>query len=210
VPPLRVETAMTRTLAILSALVLPGAPAPKPELPYYPTQVGLKSVYLNRRTGEEDTRVVASVTWEGGQTVVCTSRCDPGVQDVPFEKVLVLEKVLVSEKGIYCIETLTYPLDPPICLLKLPHKKDEIWEIQLPSPASTKVTPGKSTAGGTEQVVVPAGEFKALRVDVTWNPSGGTPVKETHWYARGVGLVKVVAHGRGETVLKSFTPAKPD
>ena len=66
------------------------------------------------------------------------------------------------------------------------------------------------TVGKEEEVTVPAGTFKAIpvtsQVDV-----GGRLLKNTSWYAPGVGVVKVVmANDGNERVqeLKEFTPGK--
>jgi hypothetical protein len=42
---------------------------------------------------------------------------------------------------------------------------------------------------GAEEVMVPAGKFRAMKV-ITQLTQGGTPVTKTYWYANFVGLVK--------------------
>ena len=73
----------------------------------------------------------------------------------------------------------------------------EIW-----MPRKRVVTKTSLTATATEPVAVPAGAYDALRVDFDRldgdEPDFGMRVRSrgTHWYARGVGLVKM----RAETV----------
>jgi hypothetical protein len=59
-----------------------------------------------------------------------------------------------------------------------------------------------------EMVKVPAGEFKAVPVDlyIGVEAVAGKPFR--HWYAPGVGAVKWQTAGEGDVVLKSFTPGK--
>jgi hypothetical protein len=64
--------------------------------------------------------------------------------------------------------------------------------------------------GREEEVEVPAGKFKALRVEAE-QELGANVFKSTLWYAPGVGLVKSVTNTNGTErvqVLKSFTPGK--
>ncbi|MDA7684149.1 hypothetical protein N8571_01020 [Akkermansiaceae bacterium] len=42
---------------------------------------------------------------------------------------------------------------------------------------------------GHEKVTVPAGEFDAIRMEVT-GMSGKTEIKRTYWFAKGVGFIK--------------------
>ena len=56
-----------------------------------------------------------------------------------------------------------------------------------------------------EEVEVPAGKSKCVRVDAVFN--GVTP--NVYWYVPGVGLVKNTMGGRDiVATLKTFTPGK--
>jgi hypothetical protein len=57
----------------------------------------------------------------------------------------------------------------------------------------------------SERVRVPAGEYDAVVVD---KQVGRHPPLLTFWYARGVGLVKIVNGERTLKALKSFTQGK--
>jgi hypothetical protein len=79
-------------------------------------------------------------------------------------------------------------------LLKSNAKAGHSWEVP---------DRGTRTVHGPEDVQVPAGKFKALRV--VWEHDGGTL---TSWYAPGVGEIKRVEKRGGQDVvtrnLKSF------
>lgn len=65
---------------------------------------------------------------------------------------------------------------------------------------------------GKEEIIVPAGKFTAIRVDVVITRGKDTN-QVTQWYAAGVGLVKEAAQGRELTItreLKEFTPGKAE
>jgi DUF3108-like len=68
----------------------------------------------------------------------------------------------------------------------------------------------KFKAVGEEEVEVPAGRFKAVRVEQV-EEVRGRPTRAEEWYAPGVGLVRRVSHQgaiRQVVELQSFTPGK--
>jgi hypothetical protein len=52
----------------------------------------------------------------------------------------------------------------------------------------------KSTVAGVEEVTVPAGKFRAMKV-VSIVTGASIPMTRTCWYADGVGLVKSTTEG---------------
>jgi hypothetical protein len=97
--------------------------------------------------------------------------------------------------------------DPPVCLLKLPAKPGDTWTTEL----SGKGQPRKTiyTYRGEEEVEVPAGKFKALKIESEMET--GKSVRATFWYVAGIGMVKSsTKFGDTERVyaLKSFTAGK--
>jgi hypothetical protein len=68
------------------------------------------------------------------------------------------------------------------------------------------------TAGGSEEVEVPAGKYKAVRVDAD-GTIAGTRTGVTYWFAPDIGVVKMrysIAGSDSVLELKSFTPGKKD
>src|SRR5262249_36581778 len=85
---------------------------------------------------------------------------------------------------------------PPLCVLKYPAKKDETWAGKMKlGEVEMKIT---FRTGGTEEVEVPAGEFKALVVFAEGAVSGQKELL-TFWYAAEVGGVKMVETIAGKT-----------
>jgi len=110
----------------------------------------------------------------------------------------------VSDKGIYRVAVGDAVLESPECILRLPFRKGETWETTRIDQGETVTH--KFASADEEEVEVPAGKFRCLRVEaecvfkgVTW--------KRTLWYAPRVGMVKAVDkdnHSVLTTVLKSF------
>jgi hypothetical protein len=198
---------VTVALAMAAFVQVAGA-GPKPageEKPalYLPTTVGDKRVVelsANGRTAET-TEWVTGVETKGGITVVSFSREEGG---------RTINNYRVSKDGLFNLSAGGFVLDPPLQMLKLPPKEGETWEVTSPAPAGKPAEKFKYTTGKQEDVEVPAGKFKAVRVELE-ETLGGATRKSTFWYAPGVGMVKTVTrHEQGDLVqqLKSFTPAR--
>jgi hypothetical protein len=197
-----------RRLAVLVPILVPftiahAAPVPKDadaSVLYYATTVGSKWVY---QAGKDELRVleVRAVKEKGGEVTVTVGTVVDG-------KVTTDQSVLVSSQGVFSAE----PADKvPNPLLKLPAKPKDKWDW------TTAWGKGTRTIAGAEEVEVPAGKFKAIRVEAELtlfpNVIGRTAtIKMTEWYAPSVGPVKRVSRDdRDERteVLKEFTPGKP-
>lgn len=202
---------MSRAVAALAILVasLVASAAPalkgKGEPLYYPTKVGDKLVYELQSGGGPGNEVAETVTRvdkNEGALLVSIERELKGRKTAPSQ-------FSVSEKGVTRIATSGRELPVPIPLLKLPAKPGDTWTWE---PDAGGGPPSKTTytLGKEEEIEVPAGKFRALRVE-SEQDLGGRVFKSTLWYAPGVGLVKSVMNN-GATdrvqVLKSFTPGK--
>jgi len=188
---------------IVSCLPLAAAPVPKGKAPlYHVTTVGDK-LTCEVKAGDavtEHTDTVTAAEEKDGAVVVTVSRGAPG-------RVKPAEKIVVSETGLMVVSDDFREYDPPVARLKLPAKAGDEWDS---TPANAKlgdVTGRTNKVIGEEEVEVPAGKFKAVRVDTTISLSGERFVV-SHWYAPGVGVVKMVKGKRSVTALKKYTPTK--
>jgi hypothetical protein len=193
---------LAAVIAVALALSLAeAAPVPngedKPVL-YFPTKVGAKWVYSVVGVGEE-TEVINAVTAKDGVTVVTVDELDAkGVARLSHKEIVSGSGLVrCAERGIRI---------PPYYLLKLPCLPGETWGTAF------KVNQGdwhRLTTLGSEVVTVPAGTYKAIRVEEEYK-HGETVSRWEHWYVQDVGLVRTVATlPKGyERVLKSFTPGK--
>jgi hypothetical protein len=196
---------LTITALTFLAALAPAAPVPDDRRPvlYFPVKKGTKWVYTNG-TAEGRVVVLSAVESKGGTTVLTMVTQLPEGETAPYQK------VKLSDAGVFSVELAGEPIDPPLCLLKLPVRNGLMWEESTPSGVlTTKCT---ATAFGPEDVVVPAGRFRAIRVelevDVAINGvKGAGPYRLKNWYAPGLGCVKQMS-GDWTEELKSFTPGK--
>ena len=198
------------TLALVLAMFLPLAgSAPKPKgddkpVLYLPTTVGDKRV-LESTWNEKSTETIEWVTAveiKGGMTVVSFTREEGGPTMYQYG---------ASADGMFRVSSRELVYEPPYRLLKLPPKEGETWEVESPATPGNPSRKFKYTSGKEEEVEVPAGRFKAVRVEME-NGINGAVLRTTYWHAPGAGMVKIVSHDdrRGDRVqvLKSVTPGK--
>jgi hypothetical protein len=205
---------MIRLTALLASLfvILPlskGAPrVSTDEKLYLPTTVGDKLVF-ERTTqlpvGEDKetlTALVADVDRKDGLVVTIQYRY--GEEEKPRRTF----KFRASDKGIFWLENNEKAFNEPECQLKLPLRAGDTWESLFDGRPDITV---KYTTGKEEDVEVPAGKFRAIRIDSVMTVKD-SKFETTDWYAPGVGLVKSTSRASdGETdvkVLKSFTAGK--
>jgi hypothetical protein len=119
----------------------------------------------------------------------------------------------VSDKGVYKVGEGDAVLESPECYLRLPLKKGDTWETAHTHEGETVTA--KYMFAGEEDVEVPAGKFRCLRIKSEYLFQGWT-FTDTRWFAPRRGMVKEVIVGKDNekvlmdyvrtTVLKSFTP----
>jgi hypothetical protein len=198
--------ALLISLAVL-AVVPPAAAAPKlkdrSDRVYYPVTVGDRWVtefrYPDRTV--EVTEVVTAVETQDGARVESVSRENDGRASPD------VSQMKVTDNGLFRVSQLGVAYAAPYCVLRLPLTPGATWTSEARSVIGTEARL-KYTAVREEEVEVPAGKFRAFRLDVELEWSG----KTTHssvWYAPRVGVIKQEHKDAGYVqVLKSFTPGK--
>jgi hypothetical protein len=194
---------------VVAAATAPAAPVPTHLMPkdpplYFPTTVGARWVYeANKATTE---LVVTRAERVDGGTLV-TVECEQGNgKTTPYHK------ILVSRSGLAMTEEGGEGYVPYWELLRLPHRASERWTSAaergdlLPTGKRQMVLRGEATDCGEETIRVPAGTFRALRVDKDWTLNGRSQGRSSKWFAAGVGIVKY-EWPDGVRELKSFEPA---
>lgn len=80
-------------------------------------------------------------------------------------------------------------LTKPLLMVAGVNQAGDQWEIKSGDGETVAFFNRKFRVFGHEKVTVPAGEFDAIRMEVT-GMSGKTEIKRTYWFAKGVGFIK--------------------
>ncbi len=194
----------------LAALVLAVAPrwagAEDPKKPnYFPLAKGNKWEYRHTKGSEKSDAVIEVKeveTKDGKTSAVLKSDLDGMTFD---------DRVAVGAKGVVRETIQGNQLNPPLVMLKYPVKAGEKWEQTVKAAGiALKFTSEAKDAG---EVKVPAGTYKAVRVETILEVEGSR-IEIGSWYADGVGLIKqtVTTDDGANTVasmeLTKFTPGK--
>lgn len=167
--------------------------------PYYPVVDGTKWVYSGPKgqfsqTIGTDTKGTFSIHIEAGANTfniqgLCLEGGDISLLNVPGNSLTYSGESGASTMTTNRNEGITLPGDIQL---------SDDWSQKI----GVEVTAGKQkmnftiettyTAVGYETVSVPAGTFKALKVEQSSSMGGTNPDTQTLWYAQGVGLVKSV------------------
>jgi hypothetical protein len=184
-------------VAALSGSVVLAAPKAGERPPIYlPTAVGAKLTY--KAPDGHVVKTVTAVEEKDGRTVVTLNR----KHSSGFEGALTYR---LTGDGVSLVAYADKPYDPPVCVLALPVAAKKAWEYDLPLDGGPTARV-KARVVGEEEVTVPAGKFKAVRVDTEFRTPRADPILSSEWYAVGIGLVREVVGGEDRYVLTSFTP----
>jgi hypothetical protein len=195
----------TATLLLMFGAVAVAAPRKDPanETLYLPITVGDRRVVetTSERKKEQVTEWVTAVETKSGMTIVSFSISEDGPVNYRHG---------ASKDGVFCLSLGATTYDPPYRLLKLPAKEGETWEEPLSVRAKEKEKV-KFTTGKEEEIEVPAGKFRAIRVESEYSNTLGETIQTTYWHTAGLGVVRTLTKfksGDRLQVLNSFTPGK--
>jgi hypothetical protein len=176
-----------------AALTAFGAKPKKPKATpdYFPLRVGDSWTYRNTEEGGYTRKVLSEEPQEGG----------PVRYVVEIRSGVVIQNVFSKAGGWVLFHAESYPeheglkatYEPPKQYLPNPLVAGQKWEWTGKDP--TQVEHHESSRViGFENVTVPAGKFRAIKV-VSEVSGGSSPITRTNWYADGVGLVKSTTQG---------------
>ena len=197
--------AVAPIMVVSLAFCTDAAPVPKhllkPPVYLFPTTIGTKWDYFD--DAREWTETVTEVADKYEQKVVHLERRIKGLKTVTSMT------VAVTENWVYRLSVGDQKDQPPYCWLKLPASSGAFWMYTWPNGREER-----NTILDEEEIEVPAGRFKSVRVQSSYNDPSGfglngfkTPPTSIYWFAPGIGLVKLQC-GKAETVLNSFTRGK--
>jgi hypothetical protein len=156
---------------------------------YFSTTAGTRLIY--QQAEDEVTVCVTSVDRRDDAFVVSVDTLLKGMK-------VSSEKLSVSKQSISRLEFDREAIDPPECIVKAQSRSQHHWQVERAgNAAGFKVM---HTVVGCEVVKVPAGIYKAIRIDSEY-ADRHTTRRSTAWYAAGVGLVKeVIRADTGEVI----------
>ena len=179
-------------ILLLAAIALGRKPRePKATADYFPLRVGDSWTYRNTEEGGYTWKVLSEEPQENG----------PARYVVEVRSGVVIQNVFSKDGGWILFHAESYPeheglkatYDPPKQYLPNPLVAGQKWESTGKDP--TQVEHHESSrVVGFENVTVPAGKFRAMKV-VSEVSGSGSPLTRTNWYADGVGLVKSTTQG---------------
>jgi hypothetical protein len=215
---MRLRSLLTLLLAVCALFAAEAALAQKPagkkpvEPPpdYFPLRAGHWWKYSfaagNATKGEFTVKVAGDEKQADGSTLYL----------VETESTLPIRDWYSKPEGWVLVHRQEYPknsmkaeFQPVRQYLKNPLGAGATWEWKGKGMMNVDISES-SRVEGAEEVVVPAGRFKAMKV-VTKVVQGGTPVTKTYWFANHVGLVKSMTdtgsvQSTAELVDYSFKP----
>ena len=167
---------------------------------YFPTKKGTKWIFT---AGDGEITVTVEGTEKVGDV-----ECAIFKKDYPDQTTR--EYYAVTDKGVSlhkidAQQTMEFK-DNPIPRVRFGTKKGDKWEWK------TEGQEGNYENAGEEEITVPAGKYKALKIVVSAK-SGNNEYKITRWYASGVGLIKEESAAGDQTrtmELKKFEEAKEE
>jgi hypothetical protein len=205
--PAGASSAVGNSVTLAASVIHPSKTEPKPL--YHPVKVGATWVL---QTGEGSSATFRRFTVTGSEKIADGSYSAAVGEEWPGNGIVTFRQTEVSERGTYTVSWHSRKLDQPLCQVKLPAKAGDTWE--LPPAGLQDGRPNRVyRVAGEEEIEVPAGKFKALRVRSEWDDYYGKKVREELWYAPAVGLIKHVTKSgdRQEVVqvMKSFVEGNP-
>src|SRR3954469_8418957 len=188
---------LTITTVGLAALLLVSAAlaeTPKPTKPaadYFPLRVGDSWTYRNNEEGGYTLKVISEERQESSPTRYVVD-LDAGVKILQtFSKVE--GWVLFHSENYLEHEGLQATYAPPKQYLPNPLIVGREWRWTGKDPTQVEHQES-SRVVAVEEVTVPAGKFRAMKV-VTEITGGGAGKTRISWYADGVGLIKTTTEG---------------
>src|ERR1043165_8744448 len=193
---------MNRKRSLLPLVLLTLAPVfialaeePKTSPDYFPLRVGDSWTYRNTADGSEYSLKVLGEEKQPDGSIRSQVEKLAGPKDSKVKMLLWFSKakgwVLMHGERYPEHEGLEAKYEPPKQYLPSPLAPDVKGEWSGKDYTQTPMRE-ESRVAGTEEITVPAGKFRAMKV-VSLVTGSSAPVTKTYWYADGIGLVKTTS-----------------
>ncbi|MBI2823061.1 MAG: DUF3108 domain-containing protein [Planctomycetia bacterium] len=168
---------------------------------YYPLAAGTKWTFHGEAGGQkiEVTNQVAKIETIDNQPLV-------RVETLVGGKIVANEHLKGTDAGVFRHRFNGGEMVPPVCVIKYPVVEGDSWKSNVKiGPESVDMT---SRVEKEEEIEVPAGKYKAVKVRVDANTKG-QKITNTYWFAPGVGIVKQEAAVNGGTIVMNLAKFEP-
>jgi hypothetical protein len=191
-----------RALLILVCLALPltgQQPPPMPgETPYFPLKKGAKWTY---RAGPDTVVVTVKDVKKFGTNMEDAYELETTAGGAPQATELIVPRA----DGLYRVQINNTAVEPPVCFLKLPVKKDNSWNVD--SKMGNETLKGKFVSG-EEEITVGGTKYKTVTVTGHEMLANGQKMSLVYYFAEKVGMVKLAADLGGVKVTLELEPEK--
>jgi hypothetical protein len=150
---------------------------------YYPLKEGNKWHY-RMELGEQSAKATIHVAKLETIAGVSLFRLEMSVEG----NIAGIEHVSADKRGIFRHAFNDTPLPNPVTVLRFPVKDGDTWTETLTTEDGAAKVHGKVFAA--EDVQVPAGKFKAVRVQLEVEDDEAGTVTATYWFAADIGIVR--------------------
>lgn len=159
---------------------------------YYPLKVGAKWHYRFTAGGGQTGKIMNQIA----KLEKIDDQQLARLETVAQGNVVASEHLSNTAKGIYRHRYNGIEVSPPVCILRFPIKQGDSWGGESKVGDQTvKLT----SRVGEEEVEVPAGKYKTIKVQVD-GEAAGVKIHTTYYFAAGVGVVKQFADIGGTQV----------
>src|SRR5262245_22961968 len=110
------------------------------------------------------------------------------VETIVNNKAIASEHIVVKEDGVYRVMINGAKPEAPVKFLQLPPKGGQSWDVN--TKIQGQAIQGKFTTT-EEEVTVPAGKFKTIKVEGKDFDIAGMKTNITYWFAENTGIVKL-------------------
>jgi len=168
---------------------------------YFPTDLNKKLIY-NSSFGDLELKI--------------TKEKNAHLFSYDSEKFKYRQKLFVDDKGLFVNETYQklklllfitkegkYVYDKPLLRVPFPVKIGQVWSWDGKEfiDDDTHIVNLEGKASKLETVTTPAGKFETLKLETTLKTSEGTKNILTEWYAKDLGMVKMLVSIEGGGML---------
>jgi hypothetical protein len=212
----RILATLLLSIAVCATLVPAfGQQKPKPKEPppdYFPLRAGDWWKYKSTAgsNSSEFTMKVLAAEKQADGTILYEVETVAGTRPMIRDWYSKPQGWVLVHKQLYLANNMSANFDPVRQYLKNPLGAGATWGWKGAGMMGVAIDE-TSKVVGSEEVIVPAGKFQAMKVTTSLT-QGGAPVTKTYWYANWIGLVKSMTESgpiKSTTELVDYSFKKP-